>query len=275
MKQALFLFILLLTWGAPCAPGPWADAAGGAVSADLPLPPASREAIERINASYYSLSAQQVLALQFTVTSSEKSWALQQLRSQGRRSLAEGLAQFRLTAVCLLSTDRVRLSAVNKSTLEDAAAVLEALLADTQQLLQNFWTVYRPYVTRLLDPDALRLQELLESGTLVTVRAQDRQTRARKKYVFDQRSQLRLIETVDQTGAVSRELPTFQESESPYLVTDIQRIGVASTEEYVIRYQSVAGLPVPAGFTFTGPGLTREVKLDFEAIRLRARKTLP
>ena len=64
--------VVLLAWAAPGS----APSAAAAVEAshlqDLTFPQDSRKAIERLNRSYYSLTAHRVEAIEFTVVDSER-----------------------------------------------------------------------------------------------------------------------------------------------------------------------------------------------------------
>jgi hypothetical protein len=179
---------------------------------------------DRINALYYSILDNNVESVEFAFRASTDKAVYDGIKNEDYSDAADRLDGMTLTASYDTAYDRLYMRVDDRPYLEGRGhrEALDNMVAANRALLESFWRLYKPYITRLINTKRDRVKSVAAEGANTVIETLS-ETRVEKKFVFNDKDELQSMEGLDGLNRSKiKEAAKFEQYESKYLANSIQ-----------------------------------------------------
>jgi len=179
---------------------------------------------DRINAFYYSILDDNVESVEFVFRASTDKAVYDGIKNEDFSDAADRLDNMTLVASYDTGYDRMYMSVNDRPYLENKKHMdsLDKMAAVDRGLLDSFWRVYKPYITRLIDTKRDTVKSVtMEKGNIIVETFSE--TRVEKKFTFNEKNELQSMEGLDGLNKSKiKETAKFEQYEAKYLANSVQ-----------------------------------------------------
>ena len=210
----------------------------------------TKSIIKSINAKYYDLMKEDVEDIKFIFELSDEGRNLQRLRKRGGGSIAEKIENMDIVITCYPTLNEIEVAVLNRPSFYDKEIErsVDDIIKATKEIAGEFLTIWKRYVTRLIDPRFNQVKAVTEINGDMSIVLVDRGSKE-YRLVFDPEQRLKFWEASElfETEQSYKEMPQFEIHDSKYL---IKTVHAENFGKFEISYQSINGIKIPEKVDF-------------------------